>query len=77
MELVLCIFLTTKPHAPRKKCNRSFPDPYSTCVNQGTIADRLDYNIQNDYTSVEEGHKQLQKVWFLTKNYISYFIVRS
>lgn len=29
---------------------------------QGTIVDRIDYNIQNVATSVEEGFKQLQKV---------------
>ena len=62
ITLFLCIFLTTKSQAPRKKCNRSFPDPYSSCVNQGTIVDRIDYNIQNVSTSVEEGYKQLQKV---------------
>ncbi|MBA0881654.1 hypothetical protein Goshw_016076, partial [Gossypium schwendimanii] len=27
----------------------------------GTIVDRIDYNIQNVATSVEEGFKQLQK----------------
>jgi syntaxin 16 len=29
---------------------------------QGTIVDRIDYNIQNVAASVEEGYKQLQKV---------------
>ena len=29
---------------------------------QGTIIDRIDYNIQNVAASVEEGYKQLQKV---------------
>jgi len=31
---------------------------------QGTIVDRIDYNIQSVSTSVEEGLKQLQKVLF-------------
>ncbi|KAJ1412585.1 Target SNARE coiled-coil-like proteiny domain [Sesbania bispinosa] len=30
-------------------------------IDQGTIVDRIDYNIQNVATSVEEGLKQLQK----------------
>lgn len=29
---------------------------------QGTIVDRIDYNIQSVATSVEEGFKQLEKV---------------
>lgn len=29
---------------------------------QGTIIDRIDYNIQNVATTVDEGLKQLQKV---------------
>lgn len=29
---------------------------------QGTIIDRIDYNIQNVATTVEDGLKQLQKV---------------
>lgn len=29
---------------------------------QGTIVDRIDYNVQNVAASVEEGYKQLQKV---------------
>ena len=33
-----------------------------TFYEQGTIVDRIDYNIQNVVTSVEEGFKQLQKV---------------
>lgn len=34
---------------------------------QGTIVDRIDYNVQNVASTVEEGLKQLQKVslWFL------------
>ncbi|MBA0783314.1 hypothetical protein Gotri_001044 [Gossypium trilobum] len=31
-------------------------------IDQGTIVDRIDYNIQNVATTVEEGLKQLQKV---------------
>jgi len=31
---------------------------------QGTIVDRIDYNIQSVATTVEEGLKQLQKVLF-------------
>ncbi|GKU86919.1 hypothetical protein SLEP1_g1384 [Rubroshorea leprosula] len=31
-------------------------------IDQGTIVDRIDYNIQNVATSVEEGLKELQKV---------------
>ncbi|KAL9265955.1 Syntaxin-43-like protein [Drosera capensis] len=31
-------------------------------IDQGTIIDRIDYNIQNVAVSVEEGFKQLQKV---------------
>jgi hypothetical protein len=31
---------------------------------QGTIVDRIDYNIQSVATTVEEGFKQLQKVLF-------------
>ncbi|CAN8248067.1 unnamed protein product [Cochlearia groenlandica] len=30
-------------------------------IDQGTIVDRIDYNIQNVSTTVEEGYKQLQK----------------
>jgi syntaxin 16 len=30
-------------------------------IDQGTIVDRIDYNVQNVSTSVEEGYKQLQK----------------
>ncbi|GMI79371.1 syntaxin of plants 43 [Hibiscus trionum] len=30
-------------------------------IDQGTIIDRIDYNIQNVATTVEEGLKQLQK----------------
>ncbi|XP_023636828.1 syntaxin-42 isoform X3 [Capsella rubella] len=30
-------------------------------IDQGTIVDRIDYNVQNVSTSVEEGFKQLQK----------------
>lgn len=30
-------------------------------IDQGTIVDRIDYNIQNVATTVEEGLKQLQK----------------
>ncbi|KAF2304730.1 hypothetical protein GH714_037734 [Hevea brasiliensis] len=30
---------------------------------QGTIVDRIDYNIQNVASSVDEGFKQLQKYW--------------
>lgn len=30
-------------------------------IDQGTIVDRIDYNVQNVATSVEEGFKQLQK----------------
>ncbi|XP_044502908.1 syntaxin-42-like isoform X2 [Mangifera indica] len=30
-------------------------------IDQGTIVDRIDHNIQNVATSVEEGYKQLQK----------------
>ncbi|KAL6324133.1 hypothetical protein AAG906_006404 [Vitis piasezkii] len=33
-------------------------------IDQGTIVDRIDYNIQNVAASVEEGFKQLQKVHF-------------
>jgi len=29
---------------------------------QGTIVDRIDYNIENVATTVEDGLKQLQKV---------------
>jgi hypothetical protein len=32
---------------------------------QGTIVDRIDYNIQNVATTVEDGLKQLQKVLLL------------
>lgn len=31
-------------------------------LNQGTIVDQIEYNIQNVASSVEEGFKQLQKV---------------
>ncbi|KAF2307291.1 hypothetical protein GH714_026130 [Hevea brasiliensis] len=31
-------------------------------IDQGTIVDRIDYNIQNVATTVEEGLKQLQKI---------------
>lgn len=31
-------------------------------IQQGTIVDRIDYNIQNVAASVEEGFKQLEKV---------------
>ncbi|EXB55048.1 hypothetical protein L484_006222 [Morus notabilis] len=31
-------------------------------IDQGTVVDRIDYNIQNVATTVEEGLKQLQKV---------------
>lgn len=31
-------------------------------IDQGTIVDRIDYNIQNVATTVEDGLKQLQKV---------------
>ncbi|XP_022719498.1 syntaxin-43-like isoform X3 [Durio zibethinus] len=34
-------------------------------IDQGTIVDRIDYNIQNVATTVEEGLKQLQKVFGL------------
>ncbi|GFY89020.1 syntaxin of plants 41 [Actinidia rufa] len=34
-------------------------------IDQGTIVDRIDYNIQNVAASVEEGLKQLQKVLLL------------
>ncbi|URD79312.1 Syntaxin [Musa troglodytarum] len=30
-------------------------------IDQGTIVDRIDYNVQNVASSVEEGHKQLEK----------------
>ncbi|KAK8934420.1 Syntaxin-43 [Platanthera zijinensis] len=30
-------------------------------IDQGTIIDRIDYNVQNVATSVEDGYKQLQK----------------
>ncbi|XP_038973544.1 syntaxin-43-like [Phoenix dactylifera] len=30
-------------------------------IDQGTIIDRIDYNVQNVATSVEEGYKQLEK----------------
>ncbi|XP_022759683.1 syntaxin-41-like isoform X1 [Durio zibethinus] len=33
-------------------------------IDQGTIVDRIDYNIQNVATSVEEGLKELQKVLY-------------
>ena len=35
---------------------------YMLSSQQGTIIDRIDYNIQNVATTVEEGLKQLQKV---------------
>lgn len=43
---------------------------------QGTIVDRIDYNIQNVAASVEEGFKQLQKVlssfsWNLNKKLLN------
>lgn len=34
-------------------------------IDQGTIVDRIDYNIQNVATTVDEGLKQLQKVLVL------------
>ncbi|KAL3750063.1 hypothetical protein ACJRO7_011099 [Eucalyptus globulus] len=34
-------------------------------IDQGTIVDRIDYNIQNVATTVDEGLKQLQKVLIL------------
>ncbi|KAA3476075.1 syntaxin-43-like isoform X1 [Gossypium australe] len=37
-------------------------------IDQGTIVDRIDYNIQNVATTVEEGLKQLQKVCSLCPN---------
>lgn len=40
---------------------------------QGTIIDRIDYNIQNVATTVEEGLKELQKV--LTSFLIVHFIL--
>lgn len=44
---------------------------------QGTIVDRIDYNIQNVATTVEEGLKQLQKVLFfvLQNDILFVFIV--
>lgn len=37
-------------------------DLSSLVIDQGTIVDRIDYNIQSVSASVEEGLKQLQKV---------------
>ncbi|KAG6750408.1 hypothetical protein POTOM_044901 [Populus tomentosa] len=42
-------------------------------IDQGTIVDRIDYNIQNVATTVEEGLKQLQKVPFLPSTIISFY----
>lgn len=42
---------------------------------QGTIIDRIDYNIENVVASVEEGFKQLQKVILLST--FSYALFRS
>ncbi|OMO63919.1 hypothetical protein CCACVL1_22183 [Corchorus capsularis] len=36
-------------------------DLSSLVIDQGTIVDRIDYNVQNVATSVEEGFKQLEK----------------
>jgi t-SNARE complex subunit (syntaxin) len=33
-------------------------------IDQGTIVDRIDYNIQNVASTVDDGLKQLQKVNF-------------
>jgi len=42
---------------------------------QGTIVDRIDYNIQSVATTVEEGLKQLQKVlFFLT--FLNYYFCK-
>ncbi|RYR39302.1 hypothetical protein Ahy_A09g044806 [Arachis hypogaea] len=38
-------------------------------IDQGTIVDRIDYNIQNVATTVEDGLKQLQKVLHLFLSY--------
>ncbi|KAK3020562.1 hypothetical protein RJ639_046912 [Escallonia herrerae] len=35
-------------------------------IDQGTILDRIDYNVQNVASSVEEGFKELKKVYFLS-----------
>ncbi|KAA8536778.1 hypothetical protein F0562_029256 [Nyssa sinensis] len=42
-------------------------------IDQGTIVDRIDYNIQNVATTVEEGLKQLQKVLSLLFSLLSCF----
>ncbi|XP_004495676.1 tlg2p-like protein a isoform X1 [Cicer arietinum] len=42
-------------------------------IDQGTIVDRIDYNIQNVATTVEDGLKQLQKVLLL---FIVYYFGR-
>nr|DAD38175.1 TPA_asm: hypothetical protein HUJ06_008816 [Nelumbo nucifera] len=39
-------------------------------IDQGTIVDRIDYNIQNVAATVEEGYKQLQKVLFIPSWFI-------
>ena len=68
-----------------KSCPSSYSNPqefffktlviyWSFLSKQGTIVDRIDYNIQNVATSVEEGLKQLQKVLSLPSTIISFYI---
>jgi hypothetical protein len=42
---------------------------------QGTIVDRIDYNIQSVATTVEEGLKQLQKVLF-SLTFLNYYFCK-
>ncbi|KAB1202180.1 Syntaxin-43 [Morella rubra] len=44
-------------------------------IDQGTIIDRIDYNIQNVATTVEEGLKQLHKVLGKRKSRVVLFII--
>ena len=68
-----------------KSCSSSYSNPqkflfktrvinWSFLSKQGTIVDRIDYNIQNVATTIEEGLKQLQKVLFLPSTIISFYI---
>ena len=42
-------------------------------MEQGTILDRIDYNIENAKTSVKEGH--INKIIYFLNYYLFYYII--
>ena len=54
-----------------------FKELQTMVIDQGTVLDRIDYNIETTTVHVQEAHAQLKKVCFIRGFYVMWGIIES